>query len=47
MSGGIRTAFSEDHVVGDLQNFDPLKFVTGFDPLREHDVSLVCGLSYV
>jgi hypothetical protein len=31
-------------VAGDLQNFDPLKFVTDFDSLQEHDVSLVCGL---
>lgn len=37
--------FAADHVSGDLQNFDPLKFVTGLDSLQEHDVSLVCGLS--
>ena len=39
--------FAADHVAGDLQNFDPLKFVTGFDSLLEYDVSIVCGLSYV
>jgi len=39
--------FAADHVAGDLQNFDPLKLVTGFDSLLEYDVSTVCGLSYV
>jgi hypothetical protein len=37
--------FAADHVSGDLQNFDPLKFVAAFDSLKEYDVSLVCGLS--
>jgi len=44
VESGLR--FAADHVAGDLQNFDPVKFVTGLDSLQEH-VSLVCGLSYV